>query len=151
MQPHPSEPFDTGSGCSTSRHSIRRARSVSCSEAPNYRPSSLYSRPSLQLLTRPSINEKEEDLSRIAAVILLLISTVLVAICADFMVEAIDDATTGTGLSATFAGLIILPIVGNAAEFITAVTVAAKHKMDLAVAVAIGSSIQIGISSFRFE
>lgn len=43
-------------------------------------------------------------------------------------------------------GLIILPIVGNAAEFITAVTVAAKNKMDLAIAVAVGSSIQIGIS-----
>jgi len=89
--------------------------------------------------------EKEEDnISRTTAIVLLLVSTGLVALCADFMVEAIDAVTTGTGLSATFVGLIILPVVGNAAEHVTAVTVAIKNKMDLSIGVAVGSSIQIG-------
>lgn len=77
----------------------------------------------------PETNEDEdkENISRTTAVILLLVSTGLVALCADFMVEAIDAVTTGTGVSATFVGLIILPVVGNAAEHVTAVTVVSRH------------------------
>ena len=50
-----------------------------------------------------------------------------------------------SGLSEAFLGLIILPIAGNACEHITAVLVAYKDKMDLAIGVALGSSIQIAI------
>jgi Ca2+:H+ antiporter len=96
----------------------------------------------------PEVDEpgekEEENISKTTAIILLLVSTGLVALCADFMVEAIDAVTTGTGVSATFVGLIILPVVGNAAEHVTAVTVAIKNKMDLSIGVAVGSSIQIG-------
>lgn len=49
------------------------------------------------------------------------------------------------GISKTFVGLILLPIVGNAAEHATAVTVAVKDKMDLAIGVAVGSSMQIAL------
>lgn len=49
------------------------------------------------------------------------------------------------GISRTFVGLILLPIVGNAAEHATAVTVACKDKMDLAIGVAVGSSMQIAL------
>jgi Ca2+:H+ antiporter len=85
--------------------------------------------------------------SRTTAMLLLLISTGLVAVCAEFMVDSIDEvvADGSGGLSKTFIGLILLPIVGNAAEHITAVTVAFKNKMDLAIAVALGSSIQIAL------
>lgn len=83
-------------------------------------------------------------MSRTAAVVLLLITTGLVALCAEFMVDAIPNMTNNSAVSQTFIGLIILPIVGNAAEHVTAVTVAAKNKMDLAIGVAVGSSIQIG-------
>lgn len=48
-------------------------------------------------------------------------------------------------MSRTFIGLILLPIVGNAAEHVTAVSVAMKNKMDLAIGVAIGSSMQIAL------
>ncbi|KAI1766130.1 calcium/proton exchanger [Hypoxylon sp. FL1150] len=87
----------------------------------------------------------EDDLSRGAAVMMLLVSTALVATCAEFMVDAIDDVVADSALKETFIGLIILPIVGNAAEHVTAVTVAMKNKMDLAIGVAIGSSIQIAL------
>jgi Ca2+:H+ antiporter len=89
--------------------------------------------------------EGEPVMSRTAAVMLLLISTGLVAICAEFLVDAIPQMTAQSAVSQAFIGLIILPIVGNAAEHVTAVTVAAKNKMDLAIGVAVGSSIQIAL------
>jgi len=59
------------------------------------------------------------------------------------MVSAIDALSKD--ISEEFIGLILLPIVGNAAEHATAVTVAIKDKMDLAIGVAIGSSLQIAL------
>ncbi|KAI8628890.1 Sodium/calcium exchanger protein-domain-containing protein [Xylariaceae sp. FL1651] len=87
----------------------------------------------------------EDDLSRPAAIIMLLITTALVAVCAEFLVDSIQDVVASSSLKEIFIGLIILPIVGNAAEHVTAVTVAMKNKMDLAIGVAIGSSIQIAL------
>ncbi|KAL3230145.1 Vacuolar calcium ion transporter [Nakaseomyces bracarensis] len=75
----------------------------------------------------------------------LLGSTILVSICADYLVGTIDNVVASTGLSKTFIGLIIIPIVGNAAEHVTSVMVAMKDKMDLAISVAIGSSLQIAL------
>lgn len=90
--------------------------------------------------------EEHENISRTTSVFLLIISTCLVAVCAEFMVDSIRDVVKDdAGLSEAFIGIIILPIVGNAAEHVTAVTVAAKNKMDLAIGVAIGSSIQIAL------
>jgi Ca2+:H+ antiporter len=87
----------------------------------------------------------EANMSRTAAVVMLLIATALVAVCAEFLVDAIPAMTEHSSVSQAFIGLIILPIVGNAAEHVTAVTVAAKNKMDLAIGVAVGSSIQIAL------
>lgn len=95
-----------------------------------------------------SHTEPKKHMSRTAAVILLLVSTGLVAICAEFLVGSINYLVANTGVSEAFVGLIILPIVGNAAEHVTAVTVASKNKMDLAIGVAVGSSIQIGKPPF---
>ena len=87
----------------------------------------------------------KKRMSRTTAVILLLGSTSLVAVCAEFLVSSINYLVSNTGVSEAFVGLIILPIVGNAAEHVTAVTVASKNKMDLAIGVAVGSSIQIAL------
>ena len=84
-------------------------------------------------------------MSRTTAVLVLLISTGLVAVCAEFLVSSINYLVDNTSVSEVFVGLIILPIVGNAAEHVTAVTVASKNKMDLAIGVAVGSSIQIAL------
>lgn len=90
--------------------------------------------------------ENPHQMSRVSAICLLLLTTGLVATCAEFLVDAIPAMTaSNTSVSQAFIGLIILPIVGNAAEHITAVTVATKNKMDLAIGVAVGSSIQIAI------
>ncbi|TID25231.1 calcium/proton exchanger [Venturia nashicola] len=99
-------------------------------------------------VTDPAVDAEEEEtpeMSRTAAVMMLLISTGLVAVCAEFLVDAIPGMVENSSISQAFIGLIILPIVGNAAEHVTAVTVAAKNKMDLAIGVAVGSSIQIAL------
>ena len=90
--------------------------------------------------------EKETPiLSPPAAVVALVIVTVLVAVCAEYLVDSIDSIVETAHISKTFIGLILLPIVGNAAEHVTACVVAYKDKMDLAIGVAIGSSMQIAL------
>ena len=59
--------------------------------------------------------------------------------------SSIDRFTESSGISKTFVGLIIIPVVGNAVEHITAVSVAMKNKMDLSMGVAVGSSSQISL------
>lgn len=89
--------------------------------------------------------DPETHLSITSAIVMLLITTGLVALCAEFLVGSIDYLVTTSGVGQAFIGLIILPIVGNAAEHVTAVTVAYKNKMDLAINIALGSSIQIAL------
>jgi Ca2+:H+ antiporter len=100
-----------------------------------------------------STDEEDEDeevpqLTRLGALITLAGSTVLIALCSESMVSAID--VLKQDISEEFIGLILLPIVGNAAEHATAVTVAIKDKMDLAIGVAVGSSLQIALLIFPF-
>jgi Ca2+:H+ antiporter len=57
----------------------------------------------------------------------------------------LEEATATLGLSRLFTGVILLPIIGNAAEHATAVTVALKDKMDLSMSVAVGSSLQVAL------
>ncbi|EKD19898.1 manganese resistance 1 protein [Drepanopeziza brunnea f. sp. 'multigermtubi' MB_m1] len=89
--------------------------------------------------------EEEPQLTPWAAGCVLLVVTIAVAICAEYLVGSIDALVESSGISKTFIGLILLPIVGNAAEHVTAIVVAVKDKMDLAMGVAIGSSMQIAL------
>jgi Ca2+:H+ antiporter len=75
----------------------------------------------------------------------LLVATVLVAVESELLVGSLEEATATLGLSELFTGVILLPIIGNAAEHATAVTVAMKNKMDLSISVAMGSSLQIAL------
>jgi Ca2+:H+ antiporter len=75
----------------------------------------------------------------------LLACTLMVAIESELLVASLEEATATLGLTALFTGVILVPIIGNAAEHATAVTVAMKNKMDLSVSVALGSSLQIAL------
>jgi Ca2+:H+ antiporter len=75
----------------------------------------------------------------------LLAVTLAVAVESELLVESLEEATSQLGLSTLFTGVILLPIIGNAAEHATAVTVAMKNKMDLSISVAVGSSMQIAL------
>ncbi|KAF9182708.1 hypothetical protein BGZ51_004494 [Haplosporangium sp. Z 767] len=97
------------------------------------------------LYTTANDDEEEPVLPLWLGVVLLLAVTVVVAICAESLVGSIEGLSESWKISPTFIGLILLPIVGNAAEHVTAVVVAMKNKMDLAIGVAIGSSMQIAL------
>jgi Ca2+:H+ antiporter len=75
----------------------------------------------------------------------LLGITLAVAFESELLVGSLEAATENLGLTPLFTGVILLPIIGNAAEHATAVTVAMKDKMDLSVSVAVGSSMQIAL------
>lgn len=77
------------------------------------------------------------------SIIILVISTVIIAIESEFLVGGIEDITSKLGLSEFFVGIILIPIIGNAAEHSTAITMALKNKMDVAIEIALGSSLQI--------
>ncbi len=75
----------------------------------------------------------------------LLGATLVVALESELLVDSLRVATSQLGLTALFTGVILVPIIGNAAEHATAVSVAMKDKMDLSVSVAMGSSLQIAL------
>ena len=77
------------------------------------------------------------------SIAILIITTVIIAIESEFLVGGIEDITSKLGLSEFFVGIILIPIIGNAAEHSTAITMALKNKMDVAIEIALGSSLQI--------
>lgn len=77
------------------------------------------------------------------AVSILVLATVFIAIESEFLVSGIEPITESLGWSEFFVGIILIPIIGNAAEHTTAIVMAAKNKMDVALEIAIGSSLQI--------
>lgn len=93
----------------------------------------------------PIENKNKGKLNITEALITLIAATLIISFCADYLVGSIDDLVESSGLSKTFIGLIVIPIVGNAAEHVTAILVAMKDKMDLAIGVAVGSSLQIAV------
>ncbi len=76
---------------------------------------------------------------------LLAVVTAAIAVMSEILVGAIEPAAKGLGLTQVFVGVILVALVGNAAEHSTAVMVAMKNKMDLALGIAIGSSLQIAL------
>jgi Ca2+:H+ antiporter len=72
-------------------------------------------------------------------------ATVLVALMSEFLVGALEPTVEEFGISKLFVGLIVVPIVGNAAEHSSAIFLAAKNKMDISIEIAIGSSTQIAL------
>jgi Ca2+:H+ antiporter len=79
------------------------------------------------------------------AVVTLVAATTMVAWMSELLVGAVEEAAHALGLTEVFVGVIVVAVIGNAAEHSTAVLVAIKNKMDLAMNIAIGSSIQIAL------
>lgn len=88
---------------------------------------------------------EEKHWSKLLSIVILFIATVLTAFLAEFLVGAVEHTRESLGLTETFVGIIIVAIIGNAAEHTTAVLVAVKNKMDLSISIAIGSSLQISL------
>jgi Ca2+:H+ antiporter len=79
------------------------------------------------------------------AVALLAIATLITAVEAEVLVEALEPALEGLGMSELFAGVIVVALVGNAAEHYSAVTAARSNELTLALEISVGSSAQIAL------
>jgi len=79
------------------------------------------------------------------SVIVLTVSTVGVALMSELLVHSVEEVTETMGMTEVFVGVIIIAIVGNAAEHSAAVMMALKNKMDISVTIAIGSSSQVAL------
>ena len=79
------------------------------------------------------------------ALLLLLAATAGVAIMSEMLVGAVEEAAQTFGMNEVFVGVILVAIIGNAAEHSTAILMAGKDKMDIAINIAVGSSIQIAL------
>jgi Ca2+:H+ antiporter len=96
-------------------------------------------------LFNPPYEEDATGWSVRRSVIALAVAGVLVGLMSEVLVGSISEAADSIGLSEFFIGAVVVAIVGNAAEHWVAVLVAAKDKMDLAVNIAVGSSVQIAL------
>lgn len=76
---------------------------------------------------------------------LLSLMTALAGVTAEWLIESIDGLTATGNVSREFVALILLPVIGNSVEHITAVTVSVKDKLNLSMSIAVGSSIQVSL------
>lgn len=79
------------------------------------------------------------------SVAVLLVATILVAVLSEIMVHAVEGTAHSLGMSRLFIGVVLVAIIGNAAEHSTAILMALKNKMDLAINIALGSGTQIAL------
>ena len=97
------------------------------------------------LFATENVHHEEPEMDQKDAIFLLILATVLVSWMAEVLVHSVESAAEQYHLPYIFIGVILLPLFGNAAEHFTAVSVAAKNKMDLSFAISIGSSTQIAV------
>ncbi|MDP4181211.1 MAG: calcium/proton exchanger [Bacillota bacterium] len=99
--------------------------------------------------THKDIYGTEHDEAAIArwslkkSISILVLATVAIALESEFLVSSVESVTKSLGISEVFVGIILIPIIGNAAEHSTAILMSIKNKMDVAIEIAIGSSLQI--------
>ncbi len=90
-------------------------------------------------------DELQESWSIRKAVVWLLLATAGVALASEFLVAAVEETANTLGLTEVFVGVVIVAVIGNAAEHSTAILMAMRNKMNLSIQIAIGSSIQIAL------
>lgn len=86
-----------------------------------------------------------EHWSKGKALAVLLGATSLVALVAEFLVGAVEEAGKTLGLTEVFVGVIVVAIIGNAAENSSAILMSLRNKMDLSLSISLGSSLQIAL------
>jgi Ca2+:H+ antiporter len=90
-------------------------------------------------------DEEEAVLGVWGSVFWLAVITAFISLLSEYMVDALEGASVDWGVPDLFLGTIVIPIVGNAAEHAAAIIFAVKNKMELALGIAVGSSVQIAI------
>jgi Ca2+:H+ antiporter len=87
----------------------------------------------------------EKPVSLMRSVITLALATAAIAWISEILVGSVQEAAKAFGMTEVFVGVIVVAIIGNAAEHSTAVLAAMKNRMELSIGVAVGSSIQIAL------
>jgi Ca2+:H+ antiporter len=93
----------------------------------------------------PTTVRRRPEWGRRTSLLVLLVSTAGVAVMSELLVGSVEPAAEALGLGSVFIGVIVVAVVGNAAEHSTAVLMAVRNKMDLAFHIAVGSSLQIAL------
>lgn len=93
----------------------------------------------------PHHEEEEPEWTKGKAMAILAVATIAVAFVSEKLVETFNEVGEAFGWSELFIGVIIVAIVGNAAEHASAIIMAYKNKMDIAVEIAVGSTLQIAM------
>ena len=94
--------------------------------------------------------EEDEDLGFAGSLAWMAVLTIFISILSEYLVEAIEPTSRDWGVPYLFIGVILIPIVGNAAEHSTAVVMAYKDKMEITMGVAVGSSVQVAVFVIPF-
>jgi Ca2+:H+ antiporter len=92
-----------------------------------------------------SSQDRDDQWSLGRAVTVLVVATVLVAILSEFLVSAVEGARASLRVTEVFIGVIVVAVIGNAAEHSTAIWMAMKGKMSISLGIASGSSLQIAL------
>ena len=90
-------------------------------------------------------HEEPPDWTMGRTVTVLVLSAAAIGVLSELLVGATAEATKALGLSHFFVGLVLVPIIGNAAEHSSAILMARKDRMDIAVSIAVGSSVQVAL------
>jgi Ca2+:H+ antiporter len=107
-------------------------------------------------LRNPAAHTMEDDTQQVAeqeaphwslvvSLVVLLVSTMAIVFMSEFLVGTVEHIVLELGITELFLGIIIIPLVGNVAEHLVAVTVAHKNQMELSLAISVGSSLQIAL------
>ena len=104
--------------------------------------------PDLESMKEVPEDKKQKEKARWSkgkSLCVLIGTTIMVALMSELLVGSVEGATKTLGLNELFVGVVIIAIIGNAAEHSTAVTMALKNKMDISLTIATGSSAQIAL------
>ena len=92
-----------------------------------------------------AVEQEAPHWSATVALIVLLVATAAIVWMSELLVGTVEHVVLELGITEFFLGIIIVPLIGNVAEHLVAVTVAAKNKMELSLAISVGSSLQIAL------
>ncbi|PIN25616.1 Ca2+/H+ antiporter VCX1 [Handroanthus impetiginosus] len=101
--------------------------------------------------TDGSLDDDDPDTSKWESIVWLFIFTALISVLSEYLVNAIEGASIAMNIPKAFISVILLPVVGNAAEHASAIMFAVKDKLDIALGIAIGSSTQIAMFVIPFS
>ncbi len=110
-----------------------------------YAGSLFFSLKTHQHVFRSELRQEKAEMPRRQALLLLAGATVAVAVMSELLVGALEPTVAALGISRLFVGLIIVPILGNAAENSSAIMLAARDKMEISIEIAANSSVQMAL------